>query len=884
MRNVFWTVCLLGMAQVVTLAAPAVVLKPGVGSVDANKNLKFTATVTDVAVKYELRWFVNAVRSGNATVGRIDGTGLFTAPAIQPASTKVTVGAEVWTIGSASKAAAKLAGATGTVTVNNTAQISLTPSSQTVPLGAAYDFHTTVTGAPAGLHMRWFINGVADGSATLGTVNASGYYRAPAAPQAKMTLQLKVELLAPGTPVRVLATDISTIQLKNTNNVKLTPESVAVAPGAQQQFAAAVTGAQGPTKLRWLVSDIAGGNATVGTITATGLYKAPATAPAAKPIVKVELLPSGTSTSVLDFDTSTVSVKYPPLVLTSLLPGVVKPGAYTLTLRGTGFRSTTTAVVNGVAAKVTYVSATEVRITGTAADQDVGNLVTVRLINPAPDASADYGYFHVRTTTTPLLSNTEAHRFLRQATWGPTPTDLDRVRRIGKQPWLQEQFAIPWSSFPEALLDKPLEYAQEHFLKLALEGEDQLRLRMAFALHKIWVVSGVEVDRADQYIPYFRVLMQHSFGNFFDVMRDVTLSAAMGDYLDMANNIKGNPQTGAMPNENYGREIKQLFTLGLFRLNPDGTQQLDPMSQPIPTYTQDDVLSFARVFTGWTYSDGKPGAPTSLQYHDKGGPMEAVQKYHDTGVKNLLLGTVLPANQTAETDLDQALRNIFQHPNVGPFIGKQLIQQLVTSHPSDAYVQRVAAAFNNNGQGVRGDLKAVLTAILLDPEANLSAPNAGKLMEPVLFVTNITRGLQATVTDTPYLADFTTEMGQKIFYPPSVFSYFSPGYRIAGGTRLAPEFQIYTTATAMARVNFVAQLLGGHLGGGVKLPWTALTPLGREPELLLNHVDEVFMGSRMSPEMRTLILQAMLSAPSDKEKVQTALYLTLMSPQFQVQR
>lgn len=872
-----------------TPATPTVVLKPGSGSLDPDKTLQFTATLTNAPAAKQLRWYVNGVRNGNTTIGTIDANGLYKAPSVQPAGEgKVTVSVELWTLvagsGSSATPPKKLAVDDTLLVIRNTAKLSLDPSYKDVGLGASFDFQTTITGAPSSLAIRWFVNTTANGNATLGTVDANGLYKAPAVLPSNSKVTLKAELLAPGAPVRVLASDTSSIQLKNLANITLAPSTATVAPGAKLQFTTTLTGAPTGYRLRYSVNGTVGGNATFGVITTAGLYTAPAATPTEKPVVKVEVLPPGTSTTVLDFDTTSLTIKFAAATITSITPATVPIGAHTLVIRGSGFRSTSTGQFNGAANPITFVSDTEVRMPVTITQDHMGSVLGVRIINPDPNPSSASSYIRGRSTANPVLSNSDAFRFLRQATWGPRPQDLDKLSRIGKTAWLDEQFALPSSTIPDTLLDKSLEYTQEHFLQLALSSNDQLRLRVAWALHKIWVVSGVEVDCADQYIPYLRILMNRSFGNYFDLMKDITLTPAMGDYLDMVNNVKVNLTNGAMPNENYAREIKQLFTLGLTTLNPNGTPKLDNTGKPIPSYTEADVLTFARVFTGWTYNDGKPGAPTQLNYYDKGGPMEAIQKYHDTDLKTLLNGAVLPANQSAETDLDAALRNIFNHPNVGPFIAKQLIQQLVTSHPSTDYVQRAAAIFNNNGQGVRGDLRAVVRAILLDPEANAVTPTSGKLMEPALYVTNMVRGLQAPVTDTPFIADHTTDMGQRVFYPPSVFSYFSPGFRIAGGTLLAPEFQIYTTATATARVNFVADLIGGRFGGNVKIPWTNLQALAADPNLLVDYINDVFLGSTMSPQMRTLILQAMLATNSSKEKAQTALYLTLVSPQYQVQR
>ncbi|MGC4082940.1 MAG: DUF1800 family protein [Vicinamibacterales bacterium] len=291
---------------------------------------------------------------------------------------------------------------------------------------------------------------------------------------------------------------------------------------------------------------------------------------------------------------------------------------------------------------------------------------------------------------------------------------------------------------------------------------------------------------------YHRLLLRDAFGNYRDLMRDIATNPAMGRYLNMLNN-RSQAVTGVPPNENFARELMQLFTLGIPTLNADGAQVV-VNGQQVPTYSEQDVRELARILTGWTFGDGNPAtAPRRQGRENYTVPMEAVARYHDTDAKTFL-GVSFPAGQTAEQDLAQALDVLFNHPNVGPFVSRQLIQQLVTSNPSPAYVAAVAGAFNDSG-GVRGNLAAVVRAILTHPEATMSTTN-GKLAEPALFVVSILRGLNASVTDHPFMSDRAEQMGQKVLYPPSVFSYYSPGYRVRGtdngfGVPLGgPEFQI----------------------------------------------------------------------------------------------
>ncbi len=474
-------------------------------------------------------------------------------------------------------------------------------------------------------------------------------------------------------------------------------------------------------------------------------------------------------------------------------------------------------------------------------------------------------------------------RLLRHSTWGPHPGDVDRVRTIGADAFLAEQFEAPRSGYPAVLFNQSLEMAQEQFMANALTGADQLRQRVAWALHKIWVVSGVEIDSPAAIITYYNQLSSGAFGSYRELMRAMTLNPAMGRYLNMRNN-RSQAITGVPPNENYPREVLQLFTMGTARLNADGTPVLDAEA-PVPAYTEADVKALARLLTGWTFGDGDPSTkPRRLANENWKVPMEAVERYHDVTAKTFL-GRDFAAGQTAQQDLDQALDAIFEHPNVAPFVSRQLIQQLVMSNPSSAYVADVASVFTSSG----GNLRAVVRALLLHPEAERMTPSSGKLSEPVLYAASTLRALNASVTDHPFMSDRVALMGQNVFFPPSVFSYFSPGYRVRGtGTPPlgGPEFQILTTVTAFERVNFMASLLGGSFGTNVTVDYTPFRSLAANPAVLVDYCNLLFMGGAMSPEERAEIIAAVGASPatSPNERTRTALFLTLVSAQGQVDR
>jgi uncharacterized protein (DUF1800 family) len=328
---------------------------------------------------------------------------------------------------------------------------------------------------------------------------------------------------------------------------------------------------------------------------------------------------------------------------------------------------------------------------------------------------------------------------------------------------------------------------QRYFVELAT-APDQLRQRVAFALGQIFVISSLTDNTPQEFTPYLNLLENDAFTNYRQIMEDVTLSPAMGIYLDMVNNDKPTATTHA--DENYARELMQLFTVGEVLINNDGSAQLDGSGNTIPTYTETQVEAFARAYNGWTYPT-MPGA--TLVKHNPAyfdGPMAPFETNHDEATKQLLTytgavgGGLLPANQTAEEDLEGALDNIFNHPNVPAFVSLRLIQHLVTSNPSPAYVQRVANVFINNGSGVRGDMTAVITAILTDPEARQNddptvaeSASFGHLQEPILYITGLLREFGAT-TDGSNLTAQGTAMGQTALTPGSVFNFYAPTYVI----------------------------------------------------------------------------------------------------------
>jgi uncharacterized protein (DUF1800 family) len=505
------------------------------------------------------------------------------------------------------------------------------------------------------------------------------------------------------------------------------------------------------------------------------------------------------------------------------------------------------------------------------------------------------------TPTPPANQPTEAAavRFLEQASWGANAASIDRVRALGYEGWIEEQLTLPPSTYfphvsaaPTTNDDNRIMTFQARFYGNALSGEDQLRQRVGWALSQLLVVSGVSIQDGPGMALYVDTLNANAFGNYRQLLQEVTLNPAMGDYLDMVNNVKA--RSGRNANENYAREILQLFSIGLFRLNNDGSIALDPQSRPITTYDQTVIEGFAKVFTGWTYAP-LPGAPNNTRNPTNYlAPMVLHQTNHDVTAKTILDGVILPANRDGMIDLNQALDVIANHPNVGPFVGRQLIQLLVTSNPSPAYISRVTAVFNNNGAGVRGDLRAVVKAVLLDPEArnNVPPPPFGKLKEPALTMLQLLRALNG-VGDGLGLADISSNMGQDPYLAPSVFNYYLPDHQLPGTPYLAPTFQIFTEATVVHRCNWVNTVIFGTVGvpfgpagTSVAIDMAPLDALAANPATLVDRLDVLLMHGTMSSAMKATLVDAVgrIAANRPRARVQNALYLVATSSQFNVGR
>lgn len=547
------------------------------------------------------------------------------------------------------------------------------------------------------------------------------------------------------------------------------------------------------------------------------------------------------------------------------------------------------------------------------------------------DITPDQGFGFVNTNPLPdetihpvsAEAANSASRFLAQATLGANFPLITQVAQQGPENWLESQFnqpvgtTLPYASYlfsrlenldddSEAAADRvfeeqgiPESYFGYAWWTQVMTSPDLVRQRVATALTEIFVIGRTVEDIGENPIAlatYYDMLLNNSFGNFKDILLDVTLSPAMGLYLSHFENAKANPELGTFPDENYAREVMQLFSIGLFELNADGSRKLDSSGNPIPTYDNDDIREFAKVFTGLGNA-GEDLSFTNAEFTevDLSLPMAMYEQHHDNTEKKLLNGTVLPAGQSGLQDIQGAIDNLFNHPNVGPFIGRLLIQRLVTSNPSPAYIARVTAAFNGDNESPRGDMKAVIRAILLDPEAmnppELASTSQGRLREPMLRAVHLARAFNAnshdrTFNDNKEVLFETTN--QIIFGSPSVFNFFQPDYSPLGELSqqglVAPEFQITSASTIIGIKNYMSFALGED-GPMQEEGAAAIARLDLTRELalsdsdLIDRLDTKLTYGTLTPTTRSAVLDAITNL-SGEQKVRTAIYLIMISPDY----
>ena len=895
-----------------------------------NQTLQLSSKYMDA--KLPMVFSVNGIEGGNSEVGTITSAGLYTAPAAVPTPTSVTITSSI----------AKYPNAVpGSVSVQIWNPIPVLNAA--TPNGFAEGVTpVTVSGSQFvfGSQISW--NG-----ALIPTTYVSS-----------TELVADISELTPGTyPLTVTNPD--------PGSASATPLSLKVGPGQvvlqlqaysgtdvrvsnKLNLGLTVNGTDNPA-VTLQVNGAPGGNSTVGTAVSNTdgsiTYTAPPVVPTPSNVVQL------TITSVDNPAVSiaqNISVMNPIPILTSATPMNFNTGPATIVLTGSKFITGATVLVNGSpATSTTYDSGTQLMANVNLSEP--GNL-DLQVLNPAPGpaTSADLIATVNGTPPIPIVNPQDASRFLEQATFGASDADIHHLGLIGYQAWLTEQFnmlatpsepaveqAIVENNPPCAAGDLKCNAAlfvqnnqnenlvQEAFWQQSLTANDQLRQRVKYALSQLFVISGNN-STAIQNMPrgeasYYDMLGNDAFGNFRILLQDVTLSPMMGQFLSMLGNDKGNATTD--PDENYAREVMQLFTIGLWQLKDDGTQQPGANGQPSATYTNSDVMGLAAVFTGFGWNIPGDSSDNAWQnccvyvgpgYGEELLPMQAFPSHHST-VQKQFLGVTIPASGSPDPngDLQTALDTLFNHPNLPAFFSKQMIQHLVTSNPSPAYVSRVAKVFENDGTGVRGNLQAVIAAILLDTEARSSAtdianPQYGKVREALLRYTEWARAFTAQSRTGSFDLGSTEDpiygLGEMWLRSPTVFNWFSPGYTPPGTTLaidnlLAPEVQMTNVSTVVGYINYLQNAIGSNATGGpdVFSSYATEISLASTPDQLLDRINLLLIAGQMNSNLYNQILGAVTAIPipsGDQNainaallaRVETAIYLTVASPDFAAQQ
>jgi uncharacterized protein (DUF1800 family) len=723
----------------------------------------------------------------------------------------------------------------------------------------------------------------------------------PVAADATGTLSLQVKNPTPGGGAGTTFTetiDTDSIALTATDQDGINTGTAEL--GISVTMTAKVSGAAQPA-VTWSL-------AGPGSISSSGVYTAPPTIPSGSSNATVTATLVSNPTIAASYD---LSVIYPtPTIISASQYVLSNVETNLITLDGTGFEPQTKITTTNGTAVVTYQSPSSLLVKLTV---NPGTTGTVALFasNPSPGGGTSAEFDETIAST---ISVTAATRLLDQTAFGTTPALIQTVQNLGVNGWLAQQFNTPptllgalQAPYP-AGCGEAIACAESEWWQAVLTGNDQLRQRVAFALSQIFVIS-TDTVKGGAIPQYANILANDAFTNWFQIMQDVTTSPGMGTYLNMMNSELPT-STQQIPNENFARENMQLFNMGLYLLNQDGSLQTDGNGNPIPSYNENIVQSFARLFTGWTWANADGSRPPwfigAANYNY---PMVPIETSHDQNPKTLLddqnptdltNGTTLPGGQTAEQDLVQGLANVFNHPNVPPFVSRLLIQHFTTSSPSPGYISRVAAVFTNNGNNVRGDMKAVITAILTDPEAragDINPPVAGwgHLREPDLWLTGVMIGLGAVNIDPNNnyisLSYYTNAVGERPYQASDVFNFFPPDYVIPdtvapqGMTLNAPEFGIENAGSVMGRLG-VADLLLGNYISGFNVDLSATSPLGQlastNPASMVDQLGLIFMHAQMDPNVRSAILSEIATIPDVGQKVRVASYLVVTSTQYKI--
>jgi len=922
-RRATLSVFLLMLTIAVPATAGTLTVSPTSVTVLVGADQQLTAYSSGVPTT-AVTWSVNGILGGNSLFGSINSSGKYRAPASPPAG---------WTVTATARSIAnKSSTASCVITVRNQTPLPTTLSPNPMRMGS---FTLKVVGSRfvSGARVLW--NGVplstsfnsstqltATGAATQGgPVNITVANPGPGALSTPLILTVTSEPTAAPTMTRTVASGATSTATRVPTEVPSTPTAtnlVTVAPTSTRTvvptetmtrtvtavptatpttvptFTPTLTVTMAPTSTRTMVptetmtrtftlsatsTPTTRPTEMARTATMTGTITMVPTSTPTGVRTEVGATPTGARTGISSpVSTRTLGPTTKPSLAVNVVPasGTVQIGAslqFQATVTGNANQSVTWNVNNTVGGDPSIGTITSAGLYTAPPAVPLAGSVTVAAVSVVDGATQGTA---VITIQDPLALTYS--RFLDQATFGPTQQLAAHLAQVGIPAFIDEQFATPESSWP------PLSTAQrsdavDAFFGNASTGQDQLRQRVIFALSEIIVEAMNKNTNGDEIVPWLQLLSRNAFGNYRTLLKELTLDASMGLYLDLANS----GVSGGAANENYPREVMQLFSIGLYQLNLDGSVQVDAQNVPIPTYTQTDVQQMAKALTGWTYGNPTGIPPSYGNYSYYPGPMLPIASMHNKQAK-MILGQSLPANQSIQQDLDGAIDILFNHHNVGPFLATRLIRALITSNPSPAYIARVATAFNDNGGGVRGDMQAVIRAILLDPEARNDSPpaNFGRLRTPMQHTIMLARVLGLDLGPASQFAYLFYGMNEGLLDAASVFGHYSPSYHIPKTPLFGPEFQIYSSSDAINRANWFYGLMYS--------PWPinpALQPfvaLAGNPATLVNAVDNALLFGRMTQSTRTALLNALPTMPDNNARVLTALYLTSMSGECLVQR
>jgi uncharacterized protein (DUF1800 family) len=844
-------------------SAPALAVSPSAPSVRLGAKQTFSAVPTGLTNPAIVWKVVSTSATATGDFGSITTAGVYTAPSTMPNPNTVLVEATY------TSATVTLVGKAQVTLLNPIPEVtSLSPAS----INTGLKYTVLLNGSGFLPTSQVLFNGQ---PATGVTLVSSTQFQLTGTSSAAAETKIAVTVTNPDPGSKTSGTVNLTVL--NPIAVTVTPDKQTIRIGQTETFTAHVTNASSTAAaaVTWQVNGVTGGAAATGTIDVKGVYTPPAVLPAT---------PSVTITAVSVTDptksaSATLNLANPVPAITTLAPTSLFTGAQSLTVTGTGFAPGAVIWFAGAALATKVVSDKQLTAAPTV-NLPAGGIAAVKVVNPNPGSATSNIVSIAVSVQNPQMTYLDAVRFLEMATFGPTPADIQHIQTIGRDAWLTEQFNMPESAWPLPIPNEGISPLQDAFFTIALTGPDQLRQRVSLALAEIFVVSGNKDTRFDEMVGYEKLLGHDAFGSYRTLLEDMTLSPAMGIYLDMVNNDKANPSKGTAANENYARESMQLFSVGLAQLGTDGT----PIPGAAPEYDPATVTDLAKVYTGWTYAP-QPGYGSEWPNPEYVlAPMAANEDHHDKTQKtlNLPLPCTIPAGGTALVDLEAALDCIYKQQNVAPFISYRLIQRLVKSSPSAAYVGDVAAVFKSSN----GNLQQVVKAILTDPEAK--AEGTGKLREPMLQAPTLLRELNATIGSggATGIAGQSTAMGQIPLEPASVFSYFSPSFRVSGFNPppVAPEFQGLNAETEFARVNFAYRAANNQISSNVQIDFSNWQDLASSPATLAQAINQALYRGEMTPlELSTIQAAAGLSK-TPLTSVRDAVYVAAAAPQYQIEK